>query len=366
MWRSEQATAQPVRHRSFTIAALVAALALGAPGAFAQFTFQFGAGAAWDDNPLNVNGASGSSIITADAAVNYSINAANFGYRGSYVGYDQLSSVDAIIGSAWASYETRRLSVAALFDHRTSIEERLYDYAGVTASAESGWATPGGTRLSLGIEGSVFRFPILTERNKEMIGVSTRINRSFRTRTTIIVGLGATATNYSGDVFADAGASVTQGWASLRLAQSVGNQTGLALQATFRGMGGADAASFTISEDSISYALLDDPSLYSMQRAGVELTHMLMDYSLTLKAGAYLSTRDYKTQGVYTDEFTYDDTADRIDDAASVWASASLHLRRFGPDATITMSAQWSDNSSNSYWYDWSGSYLSLGIQYSF
>jgi hypothetical protein len=54
----------------------------------------------------------------------------------------------------------------------------------------------------------------------------------------------------------------------------------------------------------------------------------------------------------------------REDERTAVWLEAEWTVSVGSQSVTFELGAQWSDNTSNSFWYDYSSSYLSLGLQY--
>jgi hypothetical protein len=293
----------------------------------------------------------------------------NTGYIGRYDRYNQLSELDAYThqGFVAAQIGTTNLSIDA--EQRLSGNARLYDYAGLKATVATQFQFSG-LRWALSLSGRLYDFVELTDRNQQSVLASLRTLRSFETGTTIIFSGGLGSTRYTGDTGSSGTVeyhpTVFQLNGTLRLAQSLTPTTGLAVQYLERTLSGETPTNNIIEEDGVSYALLDDPTLYSLSSYGLELTQMVFDYALRLKAGAYYGRRKYLTQGNYIDGLTYNISDLRKDTYYSLWFKATYDIRLLKQDASIELGAQWMDTDSNSYWYTFGDSYLSLGIDYNF
>ncbi len=353
------------RHAGFGLLATMMFVLILTQSASAQWSFRAAANASYDDNPLAVAQATSSNVWDFEFGVDRSIKRFGFGYTANYIHYGQLSSIDAVVGNGYGSLSNDISTIGIMVDHRTSINEKLYDYVGITSVASHRFKLIGFIS-SAQLTGGLYQFPVLTERDRGSGSLLFNAARSLPTRTTVILGLGIGYTVYTGAFETDQQPAVVRQTASLRIAQSLTPSTGLAVQGYMRRLSGNSPSMYTIQEDSISYALLDDPSLYSIATISTELTQVLFNYALTVKLGAFHSKRDYLTQGSYLDESVYDEDEQRSDTQNSMWLSATYALQALGPDIDLKLNAQWSDNESNSYWYSYAGSYLSLGLQYNF
>jgi hypothetical protein len=337
--------------------------------ALAQWNYHVGVTAVHDDNPLALYQASSSSMWMAEGGLEYAGKAVSIGYQGSYYRYDRIASLDALVSQAYLNLGSGSTTLGFGAEQRLSTRESLYDYFGLSTAFAQRFGCLGFS-CTWQAAGRLYRFKELEERDQQTILSSLRSARSFQTGTTIIASAGVGYTAYSSQVDID---SLTVGrptvWyttGSLRIAQSLGQTTGLAVQYQERILNGETPGGFVTDEDGVSYATLDDPSLYAARTIGAELTQMMLDYRLKLQIGAYHIVRDYITQGSYLDELTYDPLAPRYDRYNTVWLHADYDLGSGDRNVTLQMGLQYSTNNSSSFWYSYDGSYLSLGARYDF
>jgi hypothetical protein len=337
------------------------------PTATAQWSYQVGLDASRDSNPLGLNGASEGSAVTLTGGAEYYGALAGGGYIARMTRYDEPTDLNAYLHQGYFNIGTDRTNVSLLAEQRLGTDSDLYDYAVLKSSAGHYFGCAG-FRCTLSATGSVFDFSQLTDRNQASIGSALRLSRFFQTRTTLI-GTAATAyTRYTDLPLEPSGAEpdrdVTQLTLGLRLAQSLTPTTGAATYYRRRFLGGASSAAIIDQTSGTSYALLDDPSLYNTSVIGFEVTQMLNDYTISIKIGGSFERRDYPSQGIYLDTGAYDMETLREDEHASIWMQADWTVAFGSRSVTFEVAAQWSDNTSNSYWYDYSSSYLSLGLKY--
>ncbi len=178
---------------------------------------------------------------------------------------------------------------------------------------------------------------------------------------------GVIAPWYYGSQFMET-TTVSQIVLSARLAQSLTRFTGLALQYNLR-------KSLTNQDRSLAglvpgyqdeSRLFDDPMGYEGQTVGVELSH-IFPFFVYLKLAAYWKEKNYISQGIYLDEENYDENILREDQYKTAWVSLR---KKWALTESIALSLnayyQWTDNTSNSYWYQYQNQSISLGLELDF
>lgn len=156
----------------------------------------------------------------------------------------------------------------------------------------------------------------------------------------------------------------------LRLAQSITQTTGLALQARTRLLLGGTNRS--LAGISYNYAdesqIFDDPLSYESKSIGVELTQ-LFPFSMVLKGSYYFTEKDYSVQGIYLSFEVYDNTILRNDTQinSNVSLQRSFKYSLLG-DAIVTLKLtfHYLNNDSNSYLYNYENQFINLGITMDF
>ena len=252
-----------------------------------------------------------------------------------------------------------------------------------------------------------YHYKQLSEFNNWNVNSSLRFQRSFPTRTTIIGGV---SMNYKGYTNADTttiiqtdssatddfsmfnnghgkkygrmgdgeflsdtvyqsldASSISQVTLYVRLAQSITQTTGLALQyQTQKAITGSDRF---ISGLAYSYSqrsqLFDDPMSYEGYTVGGELTQLL-PHNMIFKFNIYYTSKKYLQQGIYRDEETYDETTLRDDQLQTylIRLQKSYAGNVFG--VILYMEYFGMRNNSNSYWYNYSNNYYSIGCDLQF
>ncbi len=181
-------------------------------------------------------------------------------------------------------------------------------------------------------------------------------------------GMGGVTTSwYYGNQFLET-TTVSQMVLTARLAQSLTRFTGVALQYTFRkSLSNQDRSlAGLVPGYQDESRLFDDPMGYEGQTVGVELTK-IFPYFVSLKMAGYWKEKNYLSQGIYLDEENFDENTLRQDEYKTIWVS----LRKkwaLSQNFALTVSAyyQWTDNTSNSYWYQYQNQSVSLGLQLDF
>jgi hypothetical protein len=164
--------------------------------------------------------------------------------------------------------------------------------------------------------------------------------------------------------------SVSQLILWVRLAQSVTSTTGLAVQyqtSTLLSGNNRDVAgiSYGYSEES---QIFDDPMGYESSSIGSELTQLL-PLNILLKGAYYYTKKKYSSQGIYVDLESYDEATLRYDTYNTFWLriqkSFALSSTR-NTNLLVRLNYQWTDNYSNSYWYNYENQYTAIAIEFQF
>lgn len=162
--------------------------------------------------------------------------------------------------------------------------------------------------------------------------------------------------------------SVAQFWLSLRIAQSVTPTFGLAAQFYRRFLLTGNDRYIAGLSDSYSREseIFNDPMGYESDSYGLDMTKLL-PFDITLKAAAYYVAKNYSSQGIFSDAENYDETNLRNDK----YKMLNINARKnFDLTGNLILSAivsyHLSENKSNSYWYNYSNQYASIGFEFQF
>lgn len=156
----------------------------------------------------------------------------------------------------------------------------------------------------------------------------------------------------------------------LRIAQSITPTTGLAVQFQQRNLiKGLDRYVSGLAFDYSSESqLFDDPMGFESFAIGSELTKLL-PANITLKLAYYLSWKDYISQGIYLNSETFDEQNLREDDYQTAWLSLAKEIffsETRDQGLLVQFNYQYITNNSNSYWYNYSNKSWSIGLEFSF
>jgi hypothetical protein len=228
----------------------------------------------------------------------------------------------------------------------------------------------------------------LSEYNNLLLNAGISFNKSFETKTTFLFSGSVNFKNYfnssNSDIlltnelgesyYYNTGASSqvvsSQVFSNFRLAQSIFDYTGLAAYYTNRTL--LNKGSSSSSDYNLYYGdesdLYDDPISRNENSAGFELTQIL-PYEIMIKTGYEYSYRTYPSQGIYVNYEDYLVDSERIDkqDFYYLYAAKSFYLDNAETyKLNVGLNLNYFDKKSNSYWYQFSGSDMSinLGLQF--
>ena len=212
--------------------------------------------------------------------------------------------------------------------------------------------------------------------------IGVLLNKSFETRTTLIGAINYNYKNYfstdlndnelTGDTLysPSSNAFISQINYFGRIAQSLTEKTGLALQYSVKNILGGTASYVRELEyiygDESQY--FDDPVSYSSAFYTIQLTQILPQdimFRLMFSKG----DKDYPSHGIYLDLENFDQNIMRKDNQSYFQISLIKDFYT-GNDEQNTLSLQLSfdivSNKSNSYWYNYETNSLNFGIDFQF
>lgn len=369
----------------------VLGLLLWNPPAVAQWDMDFSFEREYNSNPFRSVAPQSTWISVYDFGIRRYINNSAIGYFGLYDRFTNIQDRDfywhqlaywgAKDGASWGVTAEQRLNVSGY---------RTYNYNKGTAYLNYRYRNESTAWLFSG-SGNVTLYPELDDFDNLKLNTSLQVNKSLPSKTTLIGSVGLNYKQYFSEIqdtiYTNTGSmrggtggqrpmtvstspSITQIHWKARVAQSLTNTTGAALQYQHRYL--FENTDRSMAE--LAYAstmeteIFDDPMSYEGYSIGGELTQLL-PFGFTLKLAYYHFNKDYVSQPVYLDAEYYTEERHRHDNQINSW----IYLEKdfgFGlfQGNYITLSAlyQIRDNSSNSYWYNYSMHYGSIGFEYNF
>jgi hypothetical protein len=387
---------------------------------YSQWNFNMSLDQAYNDNPFRLPEQRESWISSFNFGIQKQLNDFFVNYDGSYNHFEAISERNFYWHQLQVGFGSQNTHFGLNVEQRLNQTDfNVYNYSMLTAYfnqqfhlAKFNWAWSNSAFYS--------NYSELSQLNNWELNSNLRVHRTFPSRTTLMGGTGIyfkkytnseqaiaadTTTNpiststlgngrqgsggmggtggrrqgmigngggyFSQIVYADFEVpSITQIRLWGRLAQSLTATTGIAVQYNYQNLLSESARfvtgiSYNYNEES---QIFDDPMGYKGSSIGGELTQLLFG-GIIMKGAFYYRDKQYVSQGIYADEETYNESILRSD----ISKTFSLNIQRRvginfrgGSDLILKLSYQWIDNQSNSYWYEYSNQYISLGFEFQF
>ena len=355
--------------------------------ASANWTLITGADREYNTNPFRYVSTveSWSTLVYADARI--LLNTGVLGYSGQVESFDAIADRNYYWHRLGYSQNMKTTNWGVNVSQRFGKSDfREYNYTSVTAYMSHKIPAEAFSLYFYGkTEGEWY--PELSEYDNIYGNIGLRLNKTFATRTTVILSGFLNHTRYltplvsGGDAIMRGGGwhnndlstefypSITQNGMRLRIAQSVFPGTGIAIQYDVRGLTENKSWSdIGVSGAYADRALWDDPAHYQGYSVGGEITQLL-PWSMLMKLAGCTSEKNYIHQVQHVTADSLDYGSYRFDNSQTVWISLEKTFQSDNPvldGLSLEINSQWTDNTSNSYWYNYTMRYTSLGINYRF
>lgn len=355
----------------------------------AQWTFGISTDQEYNSNPFRSPLATKTFISTVDFSLENDLNTFSVGYYGSYINFSELSDRNFYWHqlAIWKDFENGTMGLYT----EQRLNNELYNYFNY-----SNYTAYFLHRFNL--KDFYFSFnPNLSLTTYKNIGildnlkasVSLNVNHSFETETTLILGGTFNYKKYldpnQSGVFTYLNefnqlvtenyndqnvSSITQIISYLRVAQSLGNKTGLAAQFTNRSI--INGFANQVKELNMIYGdeseIFDDPVNYEGNSISIELTK-IFDEEWTFKLGYYLNNKFYPSQGIYNSlsEYYTDIMRTDIQNIFNININKSFSLNEAETTSlSLTLNYQYINNKSNSYWFKYNANSFNVGLSLEF
>ena len=363
---------------------------------FGQTIGFFSVDQALDSNPFRLPEAESSWISIINLGVQHNTEDFSLSYTGNYSRFDTFLERNFYWHQAALFAEKNNFQYGLLFEQTFNST----DYEVLNANKYSGYINSyfniGEFNFYTNLEGNLNYFSQLQELDNFNLDAGIKMQKSFESGTTIIAGsifhykkyltnivvedtLNLSVTTMGGPGSGRQGGysfseydapSVSQFQLWLRLAQSITNSTGLALQYQARLIVGGTSRYFSGAD--YNYAdesqIFDDPLGYENQNYGVELTQLL-PFGIVLKGAFFNNKKNYADQGIYINEEDYVTDELREDTRKNAWVTLQKKISsKFlgSNNISVNLTHQWMKNESNSYWYNYKSTYTGLGLSINF
>jgi hypothetical protein len=340
-----------------------------------QWNFVFSLDREFNNNPLRYVSAEESWVSSAAFSIEHKFRYMRIGYSGYYNHFDAIGDRNFYWHQGYISGENKKTGWGVSAEQR--MNRSLYDFYDYrAASGFTGYGLGGGIwQVQLSAGGGLNAFPNVSELNHKKGWVTVQGRRSFQTRTSIFAGSGLHYKRYNNVVLYDPDDSVSSPTNStdvsqlvfwLRLTQSITPTTGLAAYTQRRIItGGTNRFSSVYWFNGVLESeLFDDPMGYEGNSVGIELTQLLPS-EMIMKAAFNTMNKAYPDQGIFLDNETYIVESHREDTFRTFWVRVQKGIALSPAQeiyAVISLNYQNIQNTSNSYWFGYSTSYISIGV----
>jgi hypothetical protein len=350
---------------------------------------------AYESNPFLLPDAQESWVSTIEGGIQLNISPISISYNGSYTNFSNFDERTYYWHQAALFSSFNKTNIGVYLNQRFNQNDyTVYNYNALTGYINH--SKNMGT-FNFYLAGNLIynTYPELSQIDNLEINGSLRINKSFETRTTFIMGGSLHYKKYTSSYSYIDTLSISSGSASgqgmntgmqsvlqsievpapsvsqfqywVRIAQSLTQSTGVAAQ--IRSRINIEGATRTLPGLPFNYnqesEIFDDPMGYELQSIGVELTQIL-PAQIIMKASTYLGEKKYTAQGIYVNQDTFNSEILRADK----YQTAHMSLRKnFLIDKTrlgVELWYRWYKNSSNSYWYNFNNHYGSVSLNLNF
>ncbi|MCB9205962.1 MAG: hypothetical protein H6611_01390 [Ignavibacteriales bacterium] len=353
---------------------------------FGQWNFSISTSQEYNNNPFHYPDQTSSFISSLNLGIEHEIKSFGLGYYGNYSNFNNMTDRNFYWHQFGFWNATNNLMFGLYVEQRINqLEYEYFDYSNYNAYIKHKASTDGFTFLTQAAF-TLTSYDQLSDLNNWMGSIGTSINKSFESKTTIIGGVNFNYKNYY-ETNLDTtetmmmnsrrfsytesnSAYTTQLNYYLRLAQSLTETTGLALQYTGRNI--IDGTAKTVRELEYAYGdesqYFDDPISYEGYTLNSQITQILPS-EITLRLSYFYNYKEYPSQGIYLNEEEIDDNTIRLDEQHifNLSLSKTVYLGNENDYALyLSLSYQMINNLSNSYWYDYKANSFNMGIDFQF
>lgn len=336
----------------------------------------------YSNNPFNSPIESPSMVSSINLGIEKDFSALSIGYYGNYTNFFDISERNFFWHQVGLWNLTDSTIYGIYFEQRGNTKNyESYNYSNLSSYYKQNF-----TFNSFNVLGNIALsytdYPYLIDLRNILLNTGLMLNKSFETKTTLIGGVSFNYKNYissdlnSNELVGDSMQSssshafTSQLSSYLRLAQSITENTGLAIQYTNQTILGG-TANFIRELDYIygdESQYFDDPISYQGNKVSAQLTQMISE-TMILKLNYSYASKEYPSQAKYETPDIYDASSLRLDKKTDINLSFAKYFY-FGNEEQnallVSLSYNFTDNNSNSYWYNYKTNEVSLTINFQF
>jgi hypothetical protein len=347
-----------------------------------QWSFQISTNQEFNSNPFRSVQPTSDFISSFDIGVEKEFKDINFLYYGSYNKFNTSTDIDYYWHQLGIYNKTELITWGAYFEQRfNKINNNYFDYLNY-----AGYISKPFEFLSLNWEANIsyssMNYAEIPDFNSWIVASNILVRKSFETKTTII---GSALINYKGFknyyydvdstitneniIYGSEGVNITQLVLNLRLAQSLAENTGLALNYNVKHILSGSGLSASLIESTYGdIELYDDPVSQESYSIGGILTQ-IFENEMSIKLAYSYSDKNYPSQGIYLSEIEQNNDIKRQDKQS--YFSATLTKPFYfdnenGSELDLNVNYHLIKNTSNSYFFNYDVSAVSLSLSFIF
>ena len=353
---------------------------------YAQWNMSVSTYQEYNENPFRYRETSPELISSYNLGVEKEFGDFNILYFGSYSTLSKTTDMNYFWHQGGLYTNWSNSTLGAYFEQRINKEEYNYYDANLYSAYFRTSTMTDIANLKFNTAVSYTSYPNLSDFNNLLLNASVVVNKSFETKTTLI---GAAIINFKSykdkiDSISLTGRGMQRGRNSLlnsssvnitqlelngRVAQSLFEQTGLAFNINYKKILSGSSVSVGVIESVYGETeLYEDPVAQEGFSMGAMLTQII-PFDVSLQAGYFYYDKTYPSQGRYLSVDSFESAIQRHDLMNNFYLTASKMFYLGEEDENnLNLSINYTlvNNNSNSYYYQYSGSLISLKLDYQF
>ena len=364
----------------FNLSLLLLLISLGSVNA--QWRFSLATAQEYSDNPFSSPFPSAAMVSSFNLGIEKDFSSLSLGYYGNYTNF----SSDNTRNFYWHQFGLWNLTDSTMFgfyaeQRINTIDYNYFNYSNLNAYYKQKFTFDSFNLLG-NVAVSYTDYSYLTDLKNILLNGGVSFNKSFETKTTLIGGLNFNYKNYissdlnSSDLVGDSlqssasNAFTSQLSSYIRVAQSIAENTGIAIQYTNQTILGGTAnyvrqLDYVYGDESQYF---DDPISYEGNTVSAQLTQLFSETLIFRLKLAYTS-KEYPSQGIYEAIDYYNELTIRADEKTELDISLNKSFYVGNENQNIlllSLSYNMLNNNSNSFWYDYKTNQVSLSFNYQF
>ncbi|MCW8850701.1 MAG: hypothetical protein OQJ81_12035 [Melioribacteraceae bacterium] len=348
----------------------------------AQWRFSLATSQEYSNNPFSSPFPIASMVSSFNLGIEKDFSSLSLGYYGNYTNFAN----DDTRNFYWHQFGLWNLTDSTMYgfyaeQRVNTINYNYYNYSNLNAYYKRKFNFDGFTLLG-NAAASYTDYSNLEDLRNILLNSGLMFNKSFETKTTLIGGVNFNYKNYvssdlkstelTGDSLESpsSNAFTSQLTSYLRIAQSLTESTGLALQYSNQTILGG-TANFIRQIDYVygdESQYFDDPISYQGNSLSAQLTQLFSE-TMFFKINFSYASKEYPSQGIYESIDYYDELKIRVDNKTDLNLSLTKYFYTGKEEQNtllLTLSYNMINNNSNSFWYDYKSNQVSLLLNYQF